>query len=158
MTLWLNIISFGHKRDALFAAATAEYQQRMKPPWKLKFTDLVSARRNETEPATTVLKREAILLHRHLPEKSDIIALDASGTLKSSEEFSAWLLSLEQRGQKNICFVLGSADGLDVEFKKQATAILSLSRLTFSHRLARAVLCEQIYRAQSIILGTAYHK
>lgn len=59
---------------------------------------------------------------------------------------------------RDICFVIGGADGLDDGIKDSADLVISLSRLTLPHALVRVVLAEQLYRAISIIRGHPYHR
>ena len=54
-------------------------------------------------------------------------------------------------------FVIGGPCGLSDEVKKRGDAVLSLSRMTFTHEMARFFLTEQIYRAITIAKGIKYH-
>ena len=56
-----------------------------------------------------------------------------------------------------INFFIGGAYGFDQNFLSFAKPI-SLSPLTLSHKVAKIVLCEQIYRALSINANHPYHK
>ena len=67
------------------------------------------------------------------------------------------LLSYQQ-GASSVCFLIGSSFGVDAGLKKQADILLSMSRMTFPHHLARVMALEQLYRAESIQAGTKYHK
>lgn len=58
----------------------------------------------------------------------------------------------------DVAFVIGGPDGLSDEVKKKAKKIISLSKMTFTHEMARLILLEQIYRAASILKGMPYHK
>ena len=62
------------------------------------------------------------------------------------------------RGTKSLIFLIGGAEGLSRATRDQADVLLSLSRLTFPHRLARVILCEQLYRCVSSIRGEPYDK
>jgi 23S rRNA (pseudouridine1915-N3)-methyltransferase len=55
-----------------------------------------------------------------------------------------------------LVFVVGGADGLPQEWRARADLLLSLSRMTFPHELARAMLTEQIYRAFATLRGHPY--
>ena len=55
-------------------------------------------------------------------------------------------------------FVIGGADGLDPALRKEAALLLRLSALTLPHALAQVVLCEQIYRAATLLTGHPYHR
>lgn len=85
------------------------------------------------------------------------IALDVGGLQLSSTQFSEKLENFLARG-KPVAFLIGGATGLDPSVREQSDAILSLSPMTFAHRLALVVLAEQIYRAAEISRGGPYHK
>jgi len=85
------------------------------------------------------------------------IALCIEGRKMSSEDFASLLYS---RGAQcaSVDFIIGSSHGLSDEVKKSADLLLSMSDMTFTHRLARVMLMEQIYRAYTIETGKKYHK
>jgi 23S rRNA (pseudouridine1915-N3)-methyltransferase len=152
--LRLSIVSFGHKRDELYAAAVAEYQKRIMKPWSLELVDKPSGRKSESESALSVMKREA----ETIASISSPWILDVLGAQVTTEQLAEQLRAAQDQGQKEIAFVIGGADGIDEEIKRRAQKRLSLSKLTLPHRLARVLLIEQIYRAQTILRGEKYHK
>jgi 23S rRNA (pseudouridine1915-N3)-methyltransferase len=93
-----------------------------------------------------------------LPKESYLIGLAEKGERFTSEQFAGFLNGLMERGIKEIVFLIGGADGFSPGWRERCNTILSLSPLTFSHRLARLVLVEQVYRALSIIHNTPYHR
>lgn len=58
----------------------------------------------------------------------------------------------------DVAFVLGGPDGLSQEVKDRAKMVISLSRMTFAHEMARLILVEQVYRAITINKGLPYHR
>lgn len=82
-------------------------------------------------------------------------ALDARGEMLDSAEFSEILRS--EISQNEIKFFIGGAYGFGADFLRKVRSI-SLSKLTFSHKIVPLILCEQIYRALSIINHHPYHK
>jgi len=85
------------------------------------------------------------------------IALCVEGKKIPSEDFASLLYS---RGAQcaSVDFIIGSSYGLSDDVKKSSDYLLSLSDMTFTHRLARVMLMEQIYRAYTIETGKKYHK
>ena len=75
----------------------------------------------------------------------------------SSPDLAQKLENWRLNGVSKICFLIGGADGHTDEVRKRADLILSFGKLTFPHMLIRAVLAEQIYRAQTILNGHPYH-
>ena len=84
-----------------------------------------------------------------------IICLSEEGKQFNSIELTSLLLNFKN---KKIIFLIGDADGISSDLKKQSDLLLSLSPLTFPHELARLILMEQIYRAISISNNSPYHR
>jgi 23S rRNA (pseudouridine1915-N3)-methyltransferase len=100
--------------------------------------------------------REAAEILRHVQPGDALVALDERGKQRTSEELSVWLGERLERGR--LAFAIGSDLGLGEEVRSRAGELLSLSRLTLPHQLARLVLLEQLYRATDILAGGAYHR
>jgi 23S rRNA (pseudouridine1915-N3)-methyltransferase len=83
------------------------------------------------------------------------IFLDPAGREMSSREFTTLVEKAEMEG-RDLVFLVGGADGLPPGWRERADFLLSLSRLTFPHELARALLAEQIYRAFATLRGHPY--
>lgn len=86
-----------------------------------------------------------------IPANTRLVALDERGREFTTRQFAALL-------SEPTCFVIGGADGLDPVIKRDAKLLLRLSALTLPHALAQIVLCEQIYRAATIMSGHPYHR
>jgi 23S rRNA (pseudouridine1915-N3)-methyltransferase len=86
-----------------------------------------------------------------LPARARLVALDERGKDLTTRQFAALL-------SEPTAFVIGGADGLDPAIKRKASLLLRLSALTLPHALAQVVLCEQIYRAATILTGHPYHR
>ena len=95
-------------------------------------------------------------LLQKLPVGAEVIALEPGGDSWTTAQLTAHLQSRMVEGKRAVVFLIGAADGLPREVVKEAHRRLSLSPLTLPHRLARVLLCEQIYRALSIIRGEPY--
>ena len=102
--------------------------------------------------------REGELILKALKPQSKLIILDENGKDFSSRNFAKLFADFALQGDSNLTFVIGGSDGLSDELKSQAQLKISLSKLTFPHLMVRAILIEQIYRAQSIIAGHPYHR
>ena len=87
-----------------------------------------------------------------------VVALDETGQALTSAEFAGRIGKWRDGGTKDICFVIGGADGLDKAVLERAQLTLSFGRLTWPHLLVRVLLVEQIFRAQSILQGHPYHR
>lgn len=83
------------------------------------------------------------------------VLLDPAGREMDSRQFTSLVEKAEMEG-RDLLFLVGGADGLASAWRARADLLLSLSRLTFPHELARAVLAEQIYRAFATLRGHPY--
>ena len=87
-----------------------------------------------------------------------VVLLDDAGKPQTSAQFAKWLGETRDRGAREIIFLCGGAEGFPEALRRRATQKLSLSALTFSHELARAMLAEQLYRAFASLAGHPYPK
>jgi 23S rRNA (pseudouridine1915-N3)-methyltransferase len=101
---------------------------------------------------------EAALLQRALPKGAVVCVLDERGKIMPSPDFADLLAGYRDQGRQDLAFVIGGADGLDAAFRDQADAALSFGKMVWPHMLARVMLCEQLYRAASILSGSPYHR
>ena len=104
-----------------------------------------------------IKRREGSALLAALPERAFVVALDLGGEVFDSEGLAARLVRWQET-QRPLCFLIGGAEGLDAAVTARADAVLSLGKLTWPHFLVRAMLAEQLYRAQAIVAGHPYHR
>jgi 23S rRNA (pseudouridine1915-N3)-methyltransferase len=104
------------------------------------------------------IKDEGNLLLSKIKKDDYVIALSIDGNILDSIEFARKLENIETYYSKNIVFVIGGSDGLYENVRERADYKLSFSKLTFPHQLFRVMLCEQIFRARSILNNHPYHK
>ena len=109
-------------------------------------------------PPDRLKLREAQLLEDALPAGARIVALDPGGKSLSSEAFAERLRAHREAGTADLAFVIGGAEGLAPALVARAELVLSLGPMTWPHLLARAMLAEQLYRAQAILTGHPYHR
>jgi 23S rRNA (pseudouridine1915-N3)-methyltransferase len=143
------------KSSDSLTAEGIEYLDRMRSPFSAQAVFLSPKSQISEDHKKKRMELEGI----ELLEKSKAtfrIALTENGKLYSSAEFAKYLGQLMHRAPK-VSFIIGGAFGLSEEVLNSCEKI-SLSPMTMPHRMAFLVLCEQLYRAQEIMKGTAYHK
>ena len=101
--------------------------------------------------------REGELILKSLRHTDDVILMDERGKQYSSVEFAKILQDKMSYIGKDIVFVIGGAYGFSQAVYERADSKISLSRMTFSHQMVRAIFVEQIYRAFTIMKGEPYH-
>ena len=103
---------------------------------------------------STQIKEEQIIKEL-IPKNEIFVTLNECGQSFTSKQLSKKLLNSHNQ---NIIFVIGGPSGLSHSLNNAAAWQLSLSSLTFPHEIARLLLIEQLYRANSIIQGGPYHR
>jgi len=151
----LRLAVVGRVKEPHWRAACDEYLKRLRPYATMDVVE-VSDRDLGTDPGRAVAA-EGVDLLRALPDGSYVVVLDLGGTQRTSEQFSEDLAALMVRGRSDITFVIGGSAGLAPEVLARADVVLSLSKMTLPHQLARVVLLEQIYRAFRIMRNEPYH-
>jgi len=151
MRLWIAAV--GAKPRAGFEDLARMYLERMTP-----YVSGVEAPVFKSEEAlwAAVEKERA----RTSPR---VVLLDERGKQMGSEAFAAWLGRERDAGRQLVIFAVGPADGWgqSPELRAQSsgnTMTLSLGAMTMAHELARVVICEQVYRALTILAGHPYHR
>jgi len=114
--------------------------------------------RHSAIEVTEVRDGEAALKKLDADRAATAVLLDALGKNLESNAFAKWLGELRDRGTRELIFVCGDADGFPAALRERVSQKISLSAMTFSHELARAMLAEQLYRAFAILSGSPYPK
>lgn len=112
----------------------------------------------EVEAKKGGMGAEAELLARAVPSGAALWCLDERGKLMSSPDFAARIARLRDDGSQDLAFVIGGADGIAPDLRARADMSLSFGKMVWPHMLARVMLCEQLYRAASILAGSPYHR
>lgn len=102
-------------------------------------------------------EREADATERMLRAGDYLVLLDERGRELTSEEFARDLSQRLQGTARRLVFLAGGAYGFAPRIYKRAQGMLSLSRMTLPHQLARLLFAEQFYRAMTILRGEPYH-
>ena len=147
----IRIICVGKLKEPHYAQAAAEYLKRLERYARVETFEV----REQTDRNAEVAKRkEAALISERLSSLNGYftVALDGRGQQVSSEEFAELLK------KQNLAFVIGGPDGTREYVLDGADMVLSLSKMTLPHQLARVVLLEQLYRGFSILKNEQYHK
>ena len=129
----------------------ARYAARLRPA--LRIIEVADGRGAPVE----IMRREAEALRARIPAGAFTVVLDRAGVAVDSAGL-ARLLGQWAEARRTPCFVIGGAEGLDPALVAEAGYRLSLGPMVWPHMLARAMLAEQLFRAQSILAGHPYHR
>lgn len=141
----------GKLKDAALEAVEHDYLKRIIHP-PLQIHEVRASAENKEAEAEAILKKLKELgdggLHR--------IAMTEWGKRFTSVDFANWTQNLIEKPGKTV-FLIAGAEGFHQSVLDQCQERISLSELTFPHKLARILLVEQLYRAQTLRMGHPYH-
>lgn len=148
----------GKVKEHFYQRGIEHYLIRLKPYARIEVIELQEGKSGEKDSPEKVLIEEANEIEKYIRSGALSIVLDAEGKKMRSEELADYLETLMIEGKSKIDFIIGGPEGLSKNIKKRGDLCLSLSDLTFPHRMARLILLEQLYRCFKIIRGEPYHR
>jgi 23S rRNA (pseudouridine1915-N3)-methyltransferase len=153
----LIVVAVGHRMPAWIDAGFAEYSRRMPREVRVELIEIKPDKREGGRSSAQILAAERMRIDAAVPLSARRVVLDERGELLTTAQLADWLKQWMRDGS-DAAFVIGSADGVDPELKRGAHRMLSLSRMTLPHGLARVILAEQLYRAVSLLHNHPYHR
>ncbi len=151
----LRILWPGKTRDARLRALVKEYEKRLSYFAKCEVKEIRESANSGSKLGTKTASKRIL---DALPSGVFTVLLDPNGTELTSKEMAAQILDWENRGLKEVSFIVGGPHGVSEEVTDRVNDRWSLSRLTLTHEMARVLLLEQLYRAYTIIRGLPYQK
>ena len=133
----IKIYTVGKTKESWLETALAEYHKRLTGEMTIEW----------------ILSKELSSI-----KESSYICLDPMGKPFTSPEFANFLEKESVNQGAKLVFVIGGPEGIPKEIKGKASHLISFSKLTFTHQIARLILLEQLYRSVQIQRGTQYHK
>ena len=157
----ITLITVGKLKEKFYTQASEEYKKRLKAYCNFALLELPETKLPENPSPAEIqagLEKEADLIQAKISKGSWFCVLTPEGTLLSSEQLADKMKNIKLSGKSSACFLIGSSFGMADRIKQQADFHLSMSPMTFPHHLARIMVLEQLYRAESIQAGSKYHK
>ncbi|MEK7473363.1 MAG: 23S rRNA (pseudouridine(1915)-N(3))-methyltransferase RlmH [Patescibacteria group bacterium] len=158
----IQIRAVGRLPEAWQREAQTALLARLQPYAKTEILEVSEGHGGSRKPDATRAKRaEAEALRRgtarRAPTNAFVIALDEHGKEYDSLAFAKQIETWSEGGRP-LVFLIGGSWGLDEALAKDAHAKLSLGKMTWPHAIARLLLLEQLFRAETIARGKEYHK
>lgn len=151
----LHFVWVGKTKDRRCAGLVEEYLERIRRFAPVEVSEIREPGGDDPE---MVMRREGARLSAAIENDDLVVILDEKGAPMSSTELAGFIQRQQTSGTKRIALIIGGFAGIDEQLKGRADQLLSLSRFTLTHELARVVLTEQVYRAFTILAGFPYHK
>jgi 23S rRNA (pseudouridine1915-N3)-methyltransferase len=146
-----HLIVVGKLKDPHLEAVEQDYLKRITQP-SLQIHEVRASAEDKHSEGEALLRKARELA----PAGPYLVALTEWGKRRTSVDFAQWTAQLLERPQR-VILVIAGAEGFSEEFLGHCQERISLSELTFPHKIARILLVEQLYRAQTIRSGHPYH-
>ena len=151
----IKLLYIGKNKNNNIETLIENYEDKIKHFINFKIQCLKT--KNKSSQKSSIIKFDSEIIFKNLKKEDIIILLDEKGKDFNSMEFSKFLEEHMIRGVKNLTFVIGGAYGFSKDLRDFAKNKISLSKMTFSHDMARLFFIEQLYRSLTIINNIPYH-
>ena len=153
----IELIVIGKTDSKEIASLVETYIKRVNHYCRFAITTLPDLKNTKSLTVKQQRTLEGESLLRQFSEGDYVVLLDEKGAEMRSVEFAYWLQKRMNSGIRRLVLVIGGPYGFSEEVYQRSDAKLSLSRMTFSHQIVRAIFAEQIYRAFTILNHEPYH-
>lgn len=153
----ITLLTVGRTDVAWVREGLELYVSRLKHYVRFSLVEIPELKNAASLSQDQIREREGDLILGALGTSDEVVLLDEHGRQYRSVEFAHFLGDRMNRGGKDLVFVIGGAYGFAQKVYDRAASRLSLSAMTFSHQMVRAIFAEQLYRAFTILRGEPYH-
>ncbi|MCM8526365.1 MAG: 23S rRNA (pseudouridine(1915)-N(3))-methyltransferase RlmH [Lentisphaeraceae bacterium] len=153
----ITLVQVGGTVDNYLKFGVDEYIKRLSHYTKFSITEISDLKNAAKMSRDELKKKEGAEILKKLSSDDFVVLLDERGKQYSSTDFAELIQKKMNQSTKSLVFVIGGAFGFSDEVYKRANSKLSLSKMTFSHRMIRLLFTEQLYRAFTILRNEPYH-
>lgn len=153
----IELIVVGKTDSREVEALVEMYSKRINRYCKFSVTTIADVRNTKNMASSRQKQLEGELILRQVCDGDYLVLMDERGSQYSSMEYADWLQKRMLSGVKRLLLVIGGPYGFSQEVYDRANGKISLSRMTFSHQIVRAIFAEQLYRAFTILHNEPYH-
>jgi len=151
-----RLVCVGRLSEDWLKQGAAEYLKRLQRHYSIEIIEL-KEEQGQLKDVAGLVRREGVRILERVPTDAVAIVLDEKGKLVSSEGLADKLQEEMLHAGRDWCLVIGGPYGLDAAVRSRADLLLSLSKMTLTHQMARLMLLEQLYRSGTIIRNEPYH-
>ena len=153
----IELIVVGKTDSAAVESLVADYARRINRYCRFSIIALPDVRNTRSISASQQRTAEGETLLRQFTAGDFVALFDERGEEFRSMEFAAWIQKRMNSGTRRLVMVIGGPYGFSEAVYARADARVSMSKMTFSHQIVRALVTEQIYRAFTILNNEPYH-
>ena len=134
-----------------------QYAKRVNHYCKFTVTTIADVKNTRNMAPSRQKQLEGEMILKLITEGDWLVLMDERGRQFTSMEYADWLQKRMLSGVKRVAIVIGGPYGFSDDVYKRANEKISLSKMTFSHQIVRAIFAEQLYRAFTILNNEPYH-
>ncbi|MCH5227482.1 MAG: 23S rRNA (pseudouridine(1915)-N(3))-methyltransferase RlmH [Muribaculaceae bacterium] len=153
----ITVISVGKINSSWIQEGIQLFESRIKRYIKYSPIIIPDIRNSKSLSKETIKEEEGKLIMENLASSDIVVIMDEKGKEFTSRDFSEWIQKQMVGGRKRLVLVIGGPYGFSKAVADKADYKISLSKMTFTHEMAKLILTEQIYRAMTILRGEPYH-
>ena len=153
----IELIVIGKTDQQEVASLVEQYAKRVNHYCKFTVTTIADVKNTRNMAPSRQKQLEGEMILRLISEGDWVVLMDERGRQFTSMEYASWLQKRMRSGVKRLAIVIGGPYGFSEEVYQRANEKISLSKMTFSHQIVRAIFAEQLYRAFTILNNEPYH-
>ena len=153
----IQLLCVGKTDRSFWSDAVTEYEKRLQHYVKFSLVFLPDVKAHKNTNSSKIKKSETERILQKIKKDDLVILLDENGITHTSASFAKAITSYLNSGKRRIVFIIGGAYGFSDLMYQKFPLRMALSKMTFSHQMARLFFCEQLYRAFTIINNHPYH-
>ena len=153
----IELIVIGKTDQQEVASLVEQYAKRVNHYCKFTVTTIADVKNTRNMAPSRQKQLEGEMILKLISEGDWLVLMDERGRQFTSMEYADWLQKRMLSGVKRVAIVIGGPYGFSDEVYKRANEKISLSKMTFSHQIVRAIFAEQLYRAFTSLNNEPYH-
>lgn len=153
----IELIVIGKTDQQEVAALVEQYAKRVNHYCRFIVTTIADVKNTRNMAASRQKQLEGEMILKLITEGDWLVLMDERGRQFTSMEYADWLQKRMLSGVKRLVIVIGGPYGFSDQVYQRANEKISLSKMTFSHQIVRAIFAEQLYRAFTILNNEPYH-
>ena len=153
----IELIVIGKTDQQEVASLVEQYAKRVNHYCKFTVMTIADVKNTRNMAPSRQKQLEGEMILKLISEGDWLVLMDERGRQFTSMEYADWLQKRMLSGVKRVAIVIGGPYGFSDEVYKRANEKISLSKMTFSHQIVRAIFAEQLYRAFTILNNEPYH-
>ncbi len=153
----IHLWTIGKTNDSYVKEGIDSFTKKISHYFNVQWTIIPTPKNAGMMSEMDLKKKEGETLLELITPTDILVLLDERGKQFSSENFAGFIQQKANESTRQLIFLIGGAFGVHESVFKRADHVWSLSQLVFPHQLVRLILCEQIYRACTILRNEKYH-